>query len=65
MFDIDKKLTKKKNCCWNLRIFFIEYLIQKYNFFKAKSANKIVFLSNYLLKTFFMINFVEPTFFAT
>ena len=43
----------------------MEYSGVKFKFLRSKNANKKRAKIRYMLKTFFMISFVEPTFFST
>ncbi len=43
----------------------MEYSGVKFKFLRSKNANKKRAKIRYMLKTLFMISFVEPTFFST
>ena len=62
---VEKSLPKLLIWDRAFNIFYMEYSGLKFKFLRQKNANKKRARIGYMLKTFFMISFVEPTFFST
>ena len=60
-----EKFTKTEIFLLKMLDFSIEFSGEKIQFFKAFDANKLCAKNTYLLKTFFMIKNVAPTFSST